>query len=115
MSADIHWYYYRKSWTGCRHADSALEERELAVRETVDARKQRYGAEDLAEVFAGAEEVLVAKGKTKVLRFSPEELGSEDFAKAALGRSGNLRAPTIRVGKRFLVGYSQQAYEEFLA
>ena len=44
-----------------------------------------------------------------------EVFKGNSFAKAALGRSGNLRAPTIRVGERFLVGYSQQAYEEFLA
>jgi len=91
-----------------------LEERDLTVRETVDARKQRYGEDDLAELFAKATEVVVAKGKTKTLTFAPADVAGADFAKAVLGRSGNLRAPTIQIGKRFLVGHSELAYTEFL-
>ena len=31
---------------------------------------------------------------------------------AVIGPSGNLRAPTLRVGKTWLVGFSEEAYAE---
>ena len=82
---------------------------ELTVRETVDARKTRFGEEDLEALFKGAKEVVVTKGK-KAERFQP---GDDGLAAAALGRSGNLRAPAVRVGKRWLVGYSDEPWGAF--
>jgi len=88
-----------------------MESRALTVRETVDARKLKYGEDDLDEVFKGAKEIVVAKGK-RSLSFRP---GDPALADEALGRSGTLRAPTVRVGARFLVGYSDAAWDEFFA
>lgn len=53
----------------------------------------------------------MAKGK-KVLTFKP---GSDDFdeaelRKVAIGPSGNLRAPTLRTGKTWHVGFSDDAF-----
>lgn len=86
-----------------------MADRDLTVRETVDAKKIRIGSDDLAELFAGAQEVVVTKGK-KCENFQPDD---EALVSAALGRSGNLRAPTVRVGKRYLVGYSDEPWESF--
>ncbi len=36
----------------------------------------------------------------------------EAIAKVILGRSGTLRAPAIRIGDDFLVGFHQEAYTE---
>lgn len=79
----------------------------------VNASKERFGQEDLSEVFADANEVVVARGK-KILRFQmkKEPPAPEEFAKAVLGPSGNLRAPTIKTGKRWLVGFNEEAYAE---
>lgn len=81
------------------------------VRETVDAGKQRYAPEALDTVFAGAAEVVVAKGK-KVLTFAPNgpDFDRAAFAKAVIGPSGNLRAPTLRVGSMFYVGFLEAAW-----
>ena len=65
-------------------------------------------------LIAKADEVLVAKGK-KLLRFSPSADDSDAIAGAILGRSGTLRAPAIRVGKTFLVGFNPEAYSEVFA
>jgi len=93
-----------------------LEGLGLTVRETVDARKTRFGSQDLAGLMGEAREVVVAKGKHKTLSFQPQgEIDWDEVAAVALGRSGNLRAPTIRVGQRFLVGFSEAAYEAFLS
>jgi hypothetical protein len=39
----------------------------------------------------------------------------ETLAAHILGPTGNLRAPTIRVGKTLLVGFSEEAYRQVLA
>lgn len=31
-----------------------------------------------------------------------------------MGPSGNLRAPTFRIGNHYLVGFSEEMYERFL-
>ena len=57
------------------------------------------------------EHVLVAKGK-KLLRFQPATSNADELAGAILGRSGTLRAPAIRAGNTFLVGFHAEAYDE---
>lgn len=67
-------------------------------------------------MFDGASKVIVAKGK-KVVTFEPgkQDFDREAFEKAVIGPSGNLRAPTIRTGKTWFVGFSEEAYAERLA
>ena len=87
-----------------------------SVRETVDAKKTRYGESDLDEVFDGIRQVVVAKGKKQVtFDLVRGEHEPAEFAKAVLGPSGNLRAPTIRVGKKALVGFSEDIYGDVFA
>lgn len=61
------------------------------------------------------DELWVAKGR-KVLRFdlARERPSDEELLDLMLGRSGKLRAPTSRVGRRLLVGYNQTLLEEAL-
>ena len=56
--------------------------------------------------------MIVAKGKKR----SDFKGGSaaKDVVDAMLGPTGNLRAPTLRVGKTILVGFSEEAYGEVL-
>ncbi len=80
----------------------------------MDARKTRYGAADLDELFAGATKVIVAKGK-KSAELDPRDADDRDeLARAALGPTGNLRAPAARVGKTWLVGWGDPAWPERL-
>ncbi len=48
------------------------------------------------------------------MTFEPGKAGfdAQEFAKVVIGPSGNLRAPTIRSGKTWLVGFSAEAYGE---
>ena len=83
----------------------------MTVRETVNATKTRFGEADLAELFDGATKIVAAKGK-KVLEFDPRKDDPADIAAAALGPSGNLRAPSFRAGKTWYVGFSEQTYTD---
>lgn len=79
----------------------------------MNASKDRIGADDLARVFAGASEVVVAKGK-RLTVFAPgrKDFDRAAFAAAVLGPTGNLRAPAVRIGKTWLIGFHEEAYGE---
>jgi len=81
----------------------------------VDARKTRMGPKEAMALLDGANELLAAKGK-KVERIDLRK-GKPDKATVArlmIGPSGNLRAPTLRVGKKVLVGFDEETYEKVL-
>jgi hypothetical protein len=85
----------------------------VAVRETVSAAKQRFGAKEVAGLFAGATKLVVAKGKQVLERdLKREPLGAEELAELVLGPTGNLRAPTVRVGTSWFVGFHPELYAE---
>ncbi|HIA01012.1 MAG TPA: hypothetical protein EYN06_03910 [Myxococcales bacterium] len=58
-------------------------------------------------------ELFVAKGK-KFHHFVVAESDSTEMMKHVLGPSGKLRAPAIRAGSTFLVGFNPDAYTEAL-
>ena len=60
----------------------------------------------------GLTTLIVAKGK-KVMEIDLTKERPDDamLAKLMLGPTGNLRAPTLRIGKTLLVGYHQETYE----
>ena len=60
-------------------------------------------------MIRGREQVFVGKGK-KVLAFQPGEGNREDILKSAMGRSGNLRAPTLKTGGKVFIGYNEEIY-----
>ncbi|MCC7012959.1 MAG: hypothetical protein IT454_10385 [Planctomycetes bacterium] len=87
----------------------------MTAREVVDARKVRLGRDELMSCFAVAERVLVAKGeKVAALEFQRSKPTADELAAAVLGPSGNLRAPTIRVGHTFVVGFAPDLWRELL-
>ena len=88
----------------------------MTVRETVNATKERFGPDDLDELFEGATKVVVAKGKkVRVFDLKKDPPDPEEFAGAVLGPSGNLRAPAIRTGNSWLIGFHDEAYGERFA
>ena len=61
----------------------------------------------------GMTTLLVAKGK-KVTRVDLKKDRPDDDSLAALmlGPTGNLRAPTMKVGKTVLIGFNEEIYNE---
>ena len=63
--------------------------------------------------MAAAKKLIVAKGK-KTTDFLVDGESSEEAVNAMLGPTGNLRAPTLRVGDTLLVGFNEERYQEVL-
>ncbi len=97
---------------GCKKAQEFLEANAAEPTEKVDATKQRFGRAEALELAKAADKVVVGKGK-KVVVFDMRIAPPDDDALAAqlLGPSGNLKAPTLRMGGTLLVGFSEAAYQ----
>lgn len=85
----------------------------MAITVEEDARKQSYPGEAAWQLLSEAEKVFVAVGK-KVVEFDPTTVDRDLFLKKIIGPSGNLRAPALRVGKVFYVGYHPDIYNTLL-
>ena len=79
--------------------------------EFVIANKVKFDRSEALSLLADVKTVRVAKGK-KHLQFDLGGHDEEALSKAILGPSGTLRAPAMRVGETFIVGYHAEVYEE---
>jgi hypothetical protein len=68
------------------------------------------GRDDAFALAASAANVIVAKGK-KVSSFTINGKPSADIVDSMLGPTGNLRAPTMQVGKTVVVGFQRRAIQ----
>lgn len=94
-------------------ADAFLAARRIAVRETADARKERYSKDDLSELFRDCERLIAILRKQRH-EFDLARGGSfDELADAVIGPTGGLRAPTIVVGATALVGFDEAAWAAF--
>ena len=89
-----------------------LSRNSIPCTEVADARKASLAEEAAWQVLAAAREIVVAKGR-KQLVFDPRRDSREAILKEPLGRSGTLRAPTLRIGDRLLVGFNDELYAQF--
>lgn len=85
----------------------------MTVAEEVDARKNKIDEAMAWELVEQATSVVVAKGQ-KVQRFDAVATEKEAVLKNIMGPSGNLRAPTYRVGQDFVVGFNPDLYQEWV-
>ena len=87
-----------------------LDTHNLQAENRTDARKEKIEAAAVWELIGSAERIVVAKGK-RIETFVPTEDTQESILKVVLGRSGSLRAPTVRTGDVFFVGYNGTLYQ----
>ncbi len=87
--------------------------RDVKTVEQVDARKERMGAKDALALLDGMSKLLVAKGKKVTsIDLKKDRPDDQSIVDMMLGPTGNLRAPTMKVGKTVLVGFNDDLYEE---
>lgn len=65
------------------------------------------------ETLSGAQKIVVASGR-KILEFDPVSADRAELEKKITGRTGNLRAPTLRVGDVFYVGFNEEMYNSLI-
>lgn len=87
-----------------------MEASKIEVKEEIPA-SRKWQASDAAEKLKGMTKLIAMKGK-KVSEFNPKEDATDDCVAAMLGPTGNMRAPTIQVGKTLLVGYNDDVFAE---
>jgi arsenate reductase-like glutaredoxin family protein len=77
--------------------------------------KVRYSAKDALKLLHGVDKLVAAKG-TKIVVFDLQKKrpADEELLAHLIGPTGNLRAPTMRIGKTLVVGFNQEEYEKLL-
>ena len=88
-----------------------LDTNNLQAENVTNARKEKLEADAVWNLLGSAEKIIVAKGKS-VVTFEPNEDDRKAILKEVLGRSGSLRAPTVKTGNVFLVGYNESLYAD---
>ena len=64
-------------------------------------------------MLSQARDVYIVNGR-KIRHWQPDESNKEDVLAKSIGRSGNLRAPTIKAGDAYIIGFDEALYEETL-
>lgn len=85
-----------------------MEANSIEVDEVVPA-SRKLQADEAKILLAAAAKLIVIKGK-KITEFAMKGRIRGDCVNAMLGPTGNLRSPTIRVGRTLLVGYHDDVY-----
>jgi arsenate reductase-like glutaredoxin family protein len=82
---------------------------------TVDAKKTPINKNEALSIARQADEIWASKGSKLVhIDLRRSDPTDEQILAVVLGPSGNLRAPTLRVGKTLLVGFEETSYERVL-
>ena len=79
----------------------------------MDARKEKIDEQAAWTLLQGGRYVFAAKGKSRK-EFEVSDNNREQILKAAMGPSGNLRAPTFKVAENYLIGFNEEMYEALL-
>ncbi len=85
-----------------------MEARNIDIKETVPA-SRKLQAEDSKALLQSASKLIVLKGK-KINEFKAGQSTNQEAIASMLGPTGNMRAPTIRVGKTLIVGFNEEVF-----
>jgi len=97
----------------CQNARGFLGPAGVAVGETVDAAKTRFGPDEALALLDGVTTLIAAKGKKlETFDLLKDRPADDELLARLIGPTGNLRAPTARVGTTLVVGYSEAAYQQ---
>jgi arsenate reductase-like glutaredoxin family protein len=99
----------------CERAQGFLESAKIDIVEKVDARKNRIGRDEALALLKGMKQLVAARGK-KVVSFDlvNNRPDHETLLAHLLGPTGNLRAPTAKVGTTMVVGFSEETYRKLI-
>lgn len=87
-----------------------MDANKIVVKEEIPA-SRKLGEKDARSIAKESSKVWVAKGK-KVDVFDMKSAKLGEVAEKMLGPTGNLRAPTMRIGKVTVVGFNEETFGE---
>jgi len=91
----------------------AFEGNDISVIEEINAAKETVKIDAVWDLLGNSEKVYVTSGK-KILEFAPATADREELLKKVTGRTGNLRAPALRRGDVFYIGYNDELYSSYI-
>jgi arsenate reductase-like glutaredoxin family protein len=94
-------------------AQVVFDAKGIKISEAVEARKQKIEGDNAWAILGSAKELVVGRGK-KFQVYDPKKDDKAAVLKVCLGRTGNLRAPTLKMGDRVVVGFNDDMYEQFV-
>jgi arsenate reductase-like glutaredoxin family protein len=99
----------------CKRAQGFLDANAGAVGETVDSSKHKIGRAEALKLLAEITLLVAMRGKNVVtFDMMKDRPNDETLLSHMMGPTGNLRAPTLRVGNTLIVGYNEEAYRKLL-
>ena|SRR5579871_2575791 len=100
----------------CQKAQGFLAANDCQVTgTTVDATKNKHGREQAINLARSVRKVVAARGKKMIVfDMTKDPPDDETLAAHLLGPTGNLKAPTLRIGDTLLVGFGEEAYQQIL-
>lgn len=87
-----------------------FELNQIIPTDIVDAKKEKIDREMAWQLIQTRQIVYIGKGK-KVVPLKVDQANREEILKAAMGRSGNLRAPAVKTKEAIYIGYNDMIYE----
>jgi len=108
----VDWSYHRPGCKTCGKTQEYLQNAGTQVKVEVNANKEKYDHEKALTLLREATSLHVTKGqKHQEINLKKNELTDEELLKLIMGPTGNLRAPTLKVGKKLVVGFSEEMYQ----
>lgn len=89
-----------------------MADNDVSIKEQIPASK-KLAEKDARELMKSASKLHVAKGK-KLSEFKAGARPHAEAVAAMLGPTGNLRAPTIVLGKTLIVGFNEELFTKLL-
>ena len=87
-----------------------FQEKKVKIDTEVDAKKEVCQGEDAYVLVKSAEKVVVASGQ-KTIEYDPKTADKNELLGKITGRTGNLRAPALKIGKVYYIGFNVGMYE----
>ncbi len=107
----IAWAYMRKGWVSCKKAWTVFADNNLEIEQEQNASKETISGDEVWDLLKDAPEIHVASGK-KIIDYNSKTADKEELLKKVTGRTGNLRAPALRIGKKYYIGFNETLYEQ---
>lgn len=80
-----------------------------------DAKKHAISEAEALKLLKDIDEIYASKGKRTVyMNLKRDKPSQQELLDLLIGRTGNLRAPALRIGRTLIVGFNEEQYRQVL-